>query len=424
MRYNLYDHQLKALEKMHNGCILCGGVGSGKSRTAMAYFDRVECDHAKKNVPLYIITTAKKRDSHDWDGEASYFLIGPWKESRVPYICDSWNNLHKYTDVENAFFIFDEQRVVGYGQWTKNFLTICRKNHWILLSATPGDRWLDYIPVFIANGYYRNKTDFVHQHVIYSRYSRYPKVEGYINVDKLIALKEKVVVMMPFERHTRSIPRLVWCDFDSHAMMRVYRGRWNVFTEEPIRQAGEWCGLMRKVANSSQDRLEKLLDLCNDIPRTIVFYNFDYELEMIKDALTELFMGTGKRVFEYNGHRHDEVPDCDEWVYLVQYNAGSEAWNCTTTDTIIFYSLSYSYRMMEQASGRINRMDTPYTELYYYILASNSVIDKSILTALRNKRSFNENKFYSKNRDKFVDNKTPEEKAFEHDWGQQYFERR
>lgn len=421
--YNLYDHQKEALEKMHNGCILCGGVGSGKSRTALAFFDKVVCDHATRNIPLYIITTAKKRDDHDWDDEASYFLIGPWKESRVPYVCDSWNNIHKYTNVSGAFFIFDEQRVVGYGEWTKSFLEICKKNHWVLLSATPGDCWLDYMPVFVANGYYRNKTDFVHQHVVYSRYTKYPKVDQYVNVEKLIAIKNRVVVMMPFYRSTVSHPNLIWCEFDQHTFMRVYRGRWNVFENRPIKQASEWCSVMRKVVNADVSRIERLLDISNEHPRVIVFYNFDYELEILRDALFEYFLNTNVVISEHNGHRHEPVPTTDRWVYLVQYNSGSEAWNCTSTDTIVFYSLNYSYRIMLQASGRIDRANTPYTDLYYYVFTSQSTIDRSIITALKNKRKFNENKFYSKNVQTFEE-KSEEEKAFEHDWGEQYFNRR
>lgn len=38
MAIQLYDYQREALGRMKNGCILCGGVGSGKSRTGLAYY--------------------------------------------------------------------------------------------------------------------------------------------------------------------------------------------------------------------------------------------------------------------------------------------------------------------------------------------------------------------------------------------------
>lgn len=387
----LYDHQKNAVEELNSGKILVGGVGSGKSRTALAYFAIKECDRMNRPKPLYIITTARKRDTLDWEGEAAHFGIGSNpEESKTPMVVDSWNNLHKYVNIKSAFFIFDEQRVVGYGAWTKSFLKICKSNRWILLSATPGDTWIDYIPVFIANGFYKNKTEFIIRHVIYSRYTKYPKVERYIDVERLVSLKKKILVTMPFGRHTISHPILIECDYDSHEFMRIYRGRWNVFKNQPITQAGEWCYCMRQLVNSDASRIDKLIEIFDEKKRVIVFYNFDYELEMIKQSLG------GIETYEYNGHIHNPVPDGEKWIYLVQYNAGAEAWNCITTDTIVFFSLNYSYKMMEQASGRINRMNTPYKDLYYYILYSKSTIDKSILLALKNKKDFNANTFYNK----------------------------
>lgn len=395
---------------MHNGCILVGGVGSGKSRTALAYFYTKECggrlsrekgvddSPMKRPKPLYIITTARKRDSLDWEQEAVYFGLSRDRAlSSVEFVVDSWNKLHKYTEVENGFFIFDEQRVVGSGVWVKSFLKIAKRNRWILLSATPGDTWMDYIPVFVANGFYRNRTEFLREHVVFARFSKYPRVERYTGVGKLAKLKSQVLVYMPFARSTVSHVEKVKCGFDKHAFLRVYRGRWNIFDSRPVAQAGEWVYLLRRVVNEDRSRLEAVLDLFERHKRLIVFYNFDYELETLRDGFSEYFLGReGAVLAEYNGHRHEQVPSEPNWVYLVQYTAGSEAWNCISTNAIAFYSLNYSYKVMEQASGRINRMNTPYIDLYYYILYSESTIDRSILTALKNKRSFNEHRFYQK----------------------------
>lgn len=391
----LYEHQKKALDRMHNGCILVGGVGSGKSRTALAYFWKYETDRFKRVKPLYIITTARKRDSLDWEGEAAYFCIT--KDATIstmcPLVVDSWNNLHKYVDVDHAFFIFDEQRVVGSGAWVKAFLKVCRKNRWILLSATPGDTWMDYIPVFLANGFYKNRTQFIARHVVFSRFSKYPKVDRYIDIPHLEELKSRVIVEMPFERSTESHVKRVECNFDKHTFMRIYRGRWNPFESKPVMQAGEWCYLMRKCVNMDRSRLEACLDIFELKRRLIVFYNFDYELEILLDGFDE-YLCEEVEIAQYNGHRHDSIPEGDAWVYLVQYQAASEAWNCITTDTIIFYSLNYSYKIMEQAAGRINRMNTPYHHLYYYLLYSESTIDRSVLTALKNKKDFNASRMY------------------------------
>lgn len=404
----LYEHQKKALQEMHNGCILCGGVGSGKSRTALAYYYEKVCggklsskqgfDDRPMARPknLYVITTARKRDSLDWQKEGVYFGLTTHDElnPKVKFVVDSWNNIKKYEEIKDEFFIFDEQRVVGYGSWTKSFLRICKKNSWILLSATPGDTWSDYIPVFIANGFYRNKTEFAARHIVYSRFAKYPMVERYIDVERLIECKRKVLVEMPFIRNTTSHIISSKVGYNKRLFMQVFRARWNPYYERPITQAGEWCYILRRVCNEDPERLQRLLDIFDEHPRLIVFYNFDYELEALKDGLSSEILPLETEVAQYNGHKHDPVPEGERWIYLVQYTAASEAWNCITTDTIVFYSLNYSYKVMAQASGRTNRMNTPYTDLYYYLIYSDAPIDKSIITALKNKRNFNENRFY------------------------------
>lgn len=171
----LYDYQLDAINRMKIGCILCGGVGSGKSRTSLAFYYRLyggqinTKEYARMTEPpdLYIITTARKRDTGEWDEELAHFYMSTDPELDIyehSVTVDSWNNIEKYVGVKNAFVIFDEQRVVGSGKWVKSFLKIAKENEWILLSATPGDCWTDYIPVFIANGFFRNRTEFNNQH--------------------------------------------------------------------------------------------------------------------------------------------------------------------------------------------------------------------------------------------------------------------
>lgn len=396
----LRDYQEKAVLEMKNGCILCGGVGSGKSRTALAYYFR-ECggDWHKSYKPmtqprdLYIITTARKRDTLEWEGELPPFLMSTnpevsyYKDMRITI--DSWNNIKKYKDTIGAFFIFDEQRVVGYGAWVKAFLNITRKNKWILLSATPGDTWQDYIPVFIANRFYKNKTEFAREHIVYSRFSKYPKIDRYINTGKLIKLRDSILVDMDFKRQTVSHHEDVYVKYDISAYKDVGRTRWNPYKNEPIVNAAELCYIWRKIVNTDNSRQVALLEIFEKHPKMIIFYNFNYELEILR----MIFEGTGVKVAEWNGHNHQPVPTGKTWVYLVQYTAGAEGWNCITTDTIVFYSQNYSYKILEQARGRIDRMNTPFTDLYYYHLKSRSGIDLAISRAIKEKRNFNEKKY-------------------------------
>lgn len=398
---SLYDYQLDAVHRMQNGCILCGGVGSGKSRTALAYYylqngGKINTDsYIAMNDPpqdLYIITTARKRDTKEWEGELSPFLMSTNPDIDLYYhkvVIDSWNNIGKYTDVSNAFFIFDEQRVVGNGAWVKSFLKISKHNHWILLSATPGDTWVDYIPVFIANGFYKNRTEFIRQHIVYSRFTKYPKVDRYLNTGRLIRLRNRILVTMDFKRKTVSHHEDIYVKYDISKYKDVSRLRWDPFKNEPIQNAGVLCYVWRRIVNSDESRQLALLELFENHPKMIVFYNFDYELDILKN----LYYGDNIEIAEWNGHKHQPIPDCASWVYLVQYNAGSEGWNCIKTDTIVFYSQNYSYKVMTQAAGRTDRLNTPYTDLYYYHLKSRSGIDLAISRSLKEKKNFNETQY-------------------------------
>lgn len=443
MSVKLYEHQQNALKRMKNGCILNGGVGSGKSRTALSYYFTKNGGKLDPYSPmlfkqdLYIITTARKRDELDWEGEMIPFLLSPDPKQNQLHgnkiVVDSWNNVSKYRDVRNAFFIFDEQRVVGYGEWSKTFIKIARNNNWILLSATPGDKWEDYIPVFIANGFYRTKREFAMEHLVYSRYIKY-KVERYLNTRRLEQLRDSILIDMDFDRKTVPHHEDVYVTFDIPKYKDTIRTRTNPFNQgyipcagtdkdallvgvdidilevkpilpgwfyepvngdyvklvnEPIEQAAGLCYALRRIVNTDESRQLALLELFEKHPKMIIFYNFDYEL----DILRNIYYGEDVEVAEWNGHKHQPVPESDKWIYLVQYTAGAEGWNCIKTDTIVFYSQNYSYKIVQQSCGRIDRLNTPFTDLYYYHIKSRSGIDLAISKALRDKKKFNERKW-------------------------------
>ena len=456
--YELRPHQTKALKELDNGKILIGGTGVGKSITAAAYYVERE---APKDI--YVITTPKKREHREWEEE--FYKVGVAGDPDVSFYgaltVDSWNNIQKYAEVTDAFFIFDEQRLVGSGAWTKAFLKIAKRNRWILLSATPGDTWIDYIPVFIANGFYKNRTEFKREHVVYSRFSKFPKVERYLGVQKLIRLRNQLLVDMPYDRHTVRHIRYITVDHDKEQLQRVINDRWNIYTDEPLTDVAEMFRVGRRLVNGDPSRIEVVRQLVKKHPRLIIFYNFNYELDELRkfgeewlnsrESETDSLSSTNGKAFpnervsssnekslstlvsagrtdttsspesgtaqtqnhtrpvrsagassatpsdtpsravkEWNGQKHDPLPSTDEWIYLVQYTAGAEGWNCVTTDAMSFYSLNYSFKVWHQAFGRIDRMNTPYTDLYYYVLLSKSMIDGAIMKALKEKKSFNE----------------------------------
>lgn len=394
----LKDYQSKAIRQMHNGCLLCGGTGSGKSITALAYYFKEQGilpsqygkvkGHCKD---LYVITTPKKRDSLEWQAELSKFCMSDNDNNYYgnKVIIDSWNNIAKYVGITNSFFIFDEQRVIGNGAWVKSFLKIAKANMWILLSATPGDKWEDYIPVFIANGFYKNKTEFSREHLIYSPYTNFPKIDRYVNTGRLIRLRRSILVDMDYKPASVQHHEKIYVDYDQLKYKKVLKERFNEEENRPFSNAAELCFALRKVSNTHPSRSQALLNIVEQKGKVIVFYNYDYEL----DILLSLPYGLDVEVAQWNGHKHQEIPDTKKWVYLVQYIAGAEGWNCIKTDTIVFYSPNYSYRTIVQCSGRIDRLNTPYKDLFYYHLVTHSSIDFAISKAVKDKKKFNEGRF-------------------------------
>lgn len=389
MAVDLMPHQKEAVEKLASGKILYGGVGSGKSIAALAYY-------AEKDTlgDLYVITTAKKRDSLEWMGDAVKYGIGMTENSTIHGVMtvDSWNNISKYEDVKDCTFIFDEQRLVGGGAWVKSFYKIAKKNAWIILSATPGDTWSDYVPVFVANGFFKNKTAFARDHIVWSPYTRFPKIERYVGVHKLESLKDEVLVEMPFEKHTERNLKYLKVEYDVDMFKKAFNDRWNPFTEQPIANVAELFSVGRRIVYSHPSRLEMVRQLMEKHDKLIVFYNFNYELHLLRtlnDTWSDLIT-----VAEWNGGKKEPIPETENWVYLVQYQAGAEGWNCTSTDAMCFYSLTYSYKRFEQAQGRIDRMTTLYNYLSYYALVSDSMVDGAVRRALKSKKTFNEKRWF------------------------------
>ena len=414
----LMPHQIKAIEQLRCGSILCGGVGTGKSLTALGYFNRV-CGGVEwtdgvlrgpitNPIPLYIITTARKRDTKDWEKECNKVWEGL---GDIPIVVDSWNNITKYVGVRDAFFIFDEQRAIGTGVWAKAFKHIAKRNHWILLSATPGDNWLDYMQVFIANGFYKNKREYLGRHAVFQPYAKYPKIIRWLETERLESLRRRITVAMEMAKKTTPVWNDILVGYDEERYKTIMQKRWDPWNNEPIQNASEACYLLRKAAAKHDIPVqvnhknliadERSLEIFwleqKKHKRVVIFYNYDYELEALKTTLMLMRTVVGGvksyEIAQWNGHHHEPIPNCERWFYLVQYTAGCEGWNCVETDTIIFYSQSYSYKQMHQAAGRIDRMNTPFEQLNYYVMKSKAPIDIAVERALKGKKKFNEKLF-------------------------------
>ena len=259
----------------------------------------------KFNFPLYIITTAKKRDDEDWEREAA--LVGI-KEVKV----DSWNNIKKYSKISGGMFIFDEQRLVGSGVWVRSFYKIAKKNKWVLLSATPADTWMDLIPVFVANGFYKNRTHFIGTHVRYAPYVTFPKITGFLDLPRLKANRSKIFVLMPSKKHTRPHIHKITVDYNVDLVKFVLKNSWNPFKNEPIEHLSAETAICRRIINIAPSRIMKLLEIQEIAERLIIFYNLNFELDILRT-----WFRWRTTVAEWNGWQHDPIPKNDNWVYLV-----------------------------------------------------------------------------------------------------------
>lgn len=401
----LYDYQLDAVNRMFSGCILAAGVGTGKSLMSLYWYFKEnsgvftgnEYIRMKNPKDLIIITTAMKRDSKEWVNELANFRLSDDPELNTydnKVTIDSWNNIKKYVDIEDAYFIFDEDRLVGSGAWVKAFYKIAKKNKWIILSASPGDRWEDYAAVFVANGFYKNKTEYEREHFVYSRFSKFPQIERYIGINKLMRLRNKILIDVDFTRKTIPHHEDIYCSYDIKKYKDVMKNRFDPYKNEPIQQPSGLCYVLRRIVNEDESRVVALLEILEKHPRALIFYSFNYEREMLLHVLSEFTVdGEYLEVAEWSGWAHQPIPDSDKFAYLIQYTAGCEGINCIKTDTIIFYSQNYSYKVMLQAAGRIDRLNTPFIDLYYYHLKSRSGIDLAISRALSQKKKFNETRW-------------------------------
>lgn len=373
---SMYEYQLEAIDKLQSGMILWGNVGSGKSRTSLYFY----CKNYS-NKKLLIITTAQKRNNGEWLEECKVFGLNP--------IIDSWNNIKKYDNYENYFIIFDEDHLTGYGAWSKAFIKMAKHNDWLVLTGTPGDNYAEFMTVFIAKGWYKNKRDFEEQHVIYSRYSKYPKVDRYINQGLLEVRRRDILVKMFVDKRAIVHKEVIITQYDISKYKKAYKDKRDE-NNKPFKNATAFCLYLRKICNEDVSKVVKVRELLLKHNKVIIFYNYLYEKEILLKLLKTM---KTFNVGEYNGQHHDDIPIGERWAYLCQYTAASEGWNCLLCDTMIFFSMSYSYKAMEQAAGRINRINTPYKDLYYYYLRTTSSIDLSINRALSTKRNFNESTF-------------------------------
>ena len=139
------------------------------------------------------------------------------------------------------------------------------------------------------------------------------------------------------------------------------------------------------------NKLEALKDLLESSDdRIIIFYNFNNELDSIKELCEEL----NRPVSEVNG----QVKDLTNWneqnntVLLGQYQAASMGLNLQQANKIIYFTPPLSSELFEQSKKRISRIGQTRNCFYYLLICKNSIEEK-IYKTLEERRDFTDELF-------------------------------
>lgn len=153
---------------------------------------------------------------------------------------------------------------------------------------------------------------------------------------------------------------------------------------------------MRRLSSSYNDeKIEAVEDLLNSTDdRVVVFYQFKNDFEVLNALCRKL----GKPVVAVNGDRNDirkagnAYETKENSVCLIQWQSGGYGLNLQKAHVGVFFSLTESYELYEQARGRIHRKGQENPVIYYNICAKGT-IDEKIARALAAREDYDDKKF-------------------------------
>lgn len=244
----------------------------------------------------------------------------------------------------------------------------------ILLSGTPTSGKYERLwsQMHLLGWGIGKKTYYAHYVDVEITPEGYPIIRGYKNVDRLKRkMREYGCVFMKSDE-VLDLPEQNFIDVkvDETKEYKKFK-KTSIVTVEDTELVGDTtltkllysrmlCGHFNKEKLSA---FEDLLESTND--RLIVFYNFNSELERLKE-ICEKF---DKPTSEVNGAKHDltNYNDCDNSVTLVQYQAGSMGINLQLSNKIIYFTPPLSSELFEQSKKRIHRIGQNHPCFYYQL---------------------------------------------------------
>ncbi|MBL0992197.1 MAG: DEAD/DEAH box helicase [Escherichia coli] len=413
----LFDYQKEAIENFESKPLNLSDVGTGKSYMSIGSYVKSECSK------LLIICLAPKvndfvEDSEIFNLNVTALNKGTKKnkellsESNLVAISfeSSWRltELNKWVD-KDTFIIIDESHKVSVSKSkvTKFVMGLSKRAKYnYLCTATPVsngklENW--YPQLFISNVFRKPKKEFEQLFVIKQMRQmgsmRFMQITGYRNEHLLEQMIDEASVK--YKRDKGYLPEDYVYKTKKPAMYnklkksRLYKDDNDLRVEldnssklfNSLRQVshGFLNGISKQVSKEPFERLDAILETHNN-ERVVIFYNYKWEAEMLKQLLDKLKRPYG----EYNGSVKDLKPfkNNDNGVVLAQYKSASTGINdFVISNVMVFNSMPLSSTEYLQAKGRTDRHGQDKTPLYYHIVPD-TPIEKKIFSVVTNGKDF------------------------------------
>lgn len=412
----LYPYQEKYLEGLPSRYMFSASLGVGKSPMALVHYIRKAYPQ-----PLLILAPASKVRSSDWSRELeevfaahnlalpeyqvlSYdkFAYNPSNDAFRKGKRPKWHEFAPdYGGKEWAVIADEVQYCKAPSSNRSKALYHVAKNasFFIGLSGTPmPNGWIDFANYSKIFGFTKGITEFKKKYCDIQTYKGFPEIVGYWRIPELEKQWRSIAKPLSRENATE-LPERTFYNIKLKAP-RIYfeylvdrKNEQGVLLDNPSKLAH---ALRQSLAKNKIDRLDEILSSTSD--NVVVFYNYELELQLIKEMLAKKHKD--KMMFEQNGHKH-EIPPKEAWervhnsVTLAHYKSGATGVEMQYANITIYYSPTYSYAEYEQSKGRTHRNGQT-KKCIYYRFYSVGTIEKNIWECIAQKKDFSE-KLWIKN---------------------------
>lgn len=413
----LFDYQKEAIENYKEKSFNLSDTGVGKTVMALGSFIESKCkkllviclapkvvDFAEDGVLMNVDITPLNRGSKknkELLAESDKVAISFESVWRIPEFL-------KWVD-EDTFIIIDESHKVANtsSKVTKYVMKLSKKaKYTYLCTATPisNGKYEQYYPQLKMLGVYNGTKKeyynmFVDERMTRMGGSQFMQITGYRNIDLLENMVNQCSVnykrdkpYLPEDYVYKTKKPAMFNKLKKNRMYKTDNGEVieldnssKLFNALRCVSHGFLLGINKQVSKEPFERLQAILETHNN-ERVVIFYNYNIELEMLKQLLSKLKRPTS----EYNGARKDlkEFKGKYNGVVLAHYKSASTGINdFVISNVMVFNSLPLSSIELTQSKGRIDRQGQGKKPMYYFIIPDTPV-EKKIFEQITNGKDF------------------------------------